>query len=540
MAHYLVYLRKSRKDRDIELQTGIFDTLQRHRDALLSLASSSGYTIAGIFEEVVSGDTIAERPEMQRLLSAVETGEYAGVLVMEVPRLARGNTRDQGTVAETFKYSNTKIITPDKIYDPSDEADEEYFEFGLFMSRREYMAINRRLQRGRMASLNEGKYIAGTPPYGYRKKKLEHQKGYTLEVDWEQARVVSEIFRLYTDGEPRPDGTLKPIGSYAIANQLNAQGIPSPGGVKWSAPSVRDVLKNPTYAGYVRWAYRPQTKQMIGGVLTTSYPVSKDCKLQKGLHEAIISEHTWKRARAAMSSRSHAPVPGAKQIANPLAGLLYCSVCGRSLVQLPKGCRGGPMVLCPTPKCPTVGSRRDVVEQALMESLFNWLKSYRVKISGQPDPSEDRCEDLEQALAAAQKNLDRLTVQKSSLYDLLEQGIYTQDIFLERSGVLASRIAEAEAAVQKLRQHLASISEAGQTRRQLIPRIQNVLDVYHTLDNPADQNALLKSVLDHVIYFKSVGGQWKKSDMQLYIFPKIPPFADAPQSDDGSLHKLTP
>ena len=178
MKQYLMYLRKSRKDRDLELQTGSFDTLQRHRDALLALAKQRGYSIAHIYEEVVSGDSIAARPEMQKLLTAEETGTFEGVLVMEVPRLARGNTKDQGVVAETFQYSGTKIITPEKIYDPADEADEEYFEFGLFMSRREYKAINRRLQRGRMSSLSEGKYIAGTPPYGYRKVKLSHQKGY--------------------------------------------------------------------------------------------------------------------------------------------------------------------------------------------------------------------------------------------------------------------------------------------------------------------------------------------------------------------------
>ena len=172
MEQYLMYLRKSRKDRDLELQTGRFDTLQRHRDTLLALAHQQAYSVAHIYEEVVSGDTIAERPEMQKLLAAVESGAYAGVLVMEVPRLARGNTRDQGTVAETFQYSGTKIITPDKVYDPADEADAEYFEFGLFMSRREYKAINRRLQRGRMASLSEGKYIAGTAPYGYRRIRV--------------------------------------------------------------------------------------------------------------------------------------------------------------------------------------------------------------------------------------------------------------------------------------------------------------------------------------------------------------------------------
>lgn len=197
---YLMYLRKSRKDRDLELQTGNYDTLQRHRAELMALAQKRGYLVTHIYEEVVSGDTIAERPEMQKLLAAVETGKYAGVLVIEVPRLARGNTRDQGTVAETFQYSSTKIITPEKTYDPEDEADEEYFEFGLFMSRREYKTINRRLQRGRMASLREGKYIAGTAPYGYQRVRIPQQKGYTLEPIPEQAEIVQEIFRLYTVG----------------------------------------------------------------------------------------------------------------------------------------------------------------------------------------------------------------------------------------------------------------------------------------------------------------------------------------------------
>ena len=210
LEEYLIYLRKSRKDRELELQTGDYDTLERHRRTLLDLAKRRGYLIAHIYEEVVSGDTIADRPEMQKLLAAVETGRYAGVLVMEIPRLARGNTRDQGTVSEVFQYSGTKIITPEKIYDPCDESDEEYFEFGLFMSRREYKMIRRRLQRGRMASLSEGKYIAGAAPYGYRKVKLPHQRGYTLEPDGGTADIVRDIFRLYAEGEPNADGTLCP------------------------------------------------------------------------------------------------------------------------------------------------------------------------------------------------------------------------------------------------------------------------------------------------------------------------------------------
>ena len=63
LEEYLIYLRKSRKDRELELQTGDYDTLERHRRTLLDLAKRRGYLIAHIYEEVVSGDTIADLTE---------------------------------------------------------------------------------------------------------------------------------------------------------------------------------------------------------------------------------------------------------------------------------------------------------------------------------------------------------------------------------------------------------------------------------------------------------------------------------------------
>ena len=161
---YLIYLRKSRADMDAEAR-GEGETLARHEKTLIELAKKMNLNVTGIYKEIVSGETIAARPKMQQVIREVEEGLWEGVLVMEVERLARGDTKDQGTVAEAFKFSNTKIITPVKIYDPSNEFDEEYFEFGLFMSRREYKTINRRIQRGRIASVEEGKYIASSAPY---------------------------------------------------------------------------------------------------------------------------------------------------------------------------------------------------------------------------------------------------------------------------------------------------------------------------------------------------------------------------------------
>ena len=110
---YAIYLRKSRKDLDAEAM-GEGETLSRHLDILKALAKRMELNVVKVYAEVVSGESIDARPQMQELLRDVETGIYDGVLVVEVERLARGDTSDQGRVAKTFKFSNTLIITPSR------------------------------------------------------------------------------------------------------------------------------------------------------------------------------------------------------------------------------------------------------------------------------------------------------------------------------------------------------------------------------------------------------------------------------------------
>lgn len=158
MEQYVKYLRKSRFDRDYA-ELSVEETLKRHEAILDRIVKDRGYYVAKTYYEVVSGESIAARPEIQKMLEEVSAGIYAGVLVVDVERLARGNGADQAYISQVFQFSSTKIITPTKIYDPSNEFDEEYFEFGLFMSRREYKTINRRLVRGRDSSASEGKWM---------------------------------------------------------------------------------------------------------------------------------------------------------------------------------------------------------------------------------------------------------------------------------------------------------------------------------------------------------------------------------------------
>ena len=180
MSSYAIYLRKSRADMEAEAR-GEGETLARHQAQLMELARKRDCNIVKIYREIVSGENIASRPQMQQLLADISDNKYDGVLVMEVERLARGDTIDQGVVAQAFKSTGTKIITPAKVYDPENEFDEEYFEFSLFMSRREYKTIRRRMEAGRLASIKEGNYISPEAPYGYRKTHPE-PKVYTLDI----------------------------------------------------------------------------------------------------------------------------------------------------------------------------------------------------------------------------------------------------------------------------------------------------------------------------------------------------------------------
>ena len=127
MEQYVQYLRKSRFDRDYA-ELSVEETLKRHQEILDKLAKDRGYHIAKTYYEVVSGESIAARPQIQAMLEEVNAGLYTGVLVVDLERLARGNGADQAYISQVFQFSGTQIITPSKTYDPNNEFDQEYFE----------------------------------------------------------------------------------------------------------------------------------------------------------------------------------------------------------------------------------------------------------------------------------------------------------------------------------------------------------------------------------------------------------------------------
>lgn len=512
---YLIYLRKSRVDIEAEAH-GEGETLSRHRTALTELAKRQHLQVGAVYEEIVSGETVASRPKMQQLLSEVEQGLWEGVLVMEVERLARGDTIDQGIVAQAFKFSNTKIITPTKTYDPNNEFDEEYFEFGLFMSRREYKTINRRLQRGRLASVQEGKYVGSKAPYGYRRKKLEHEKGYTLEPIPEQAEIVRMIFDLYVNGE---NG--ERLGASKICRKLNRLHIAPQNGELWVNASVDGILRNPVYAGKIRWNWRPVVKTSSNGSISVSRPrvADESVTLIDGLHEAIVSQEIYETTQNLLHTNPVSRVPNDKVMKNPLSGLVVCGMCGRKMIRRPKGPRCPyDLLMCAIPECDNVASKLEAVEQKVILAIEHWILEYT-----ENHRKENKIINLDYEIALKNVESEILETEKQldKMYDLLERGVYDDSTFFRRSGTVKAKLLQLRSDKDQLEAENRKRKQINDVFGTLIPKMEYAVSVYWTLDSAKAKNDLLKEVLEKVVYTKHKGGRWgNPDDFEVVIFPK--------------------
>ncbi len=494
MSEYAIYLRKSRADLEAEAH-GEGETLLRHEKMLTEVAKRMNLSITDIYREIVSGETIEARPQIRKLLGEIEKGRYKGVLVVDVDRLARGDTVDQGIIARTFRLSGTKIITPKKVYDPNSEFDEEYFEFELFMARREYKIISRRIQRGRIASVNDGKFIGSTPPFGYDKVKLKNAKGYTLKPNSE-AETVKQIFKLYLDGN----------GATVIAETLDDMGIKTRTGGSWSKSTVSDILANPVYTGKIRWSYRPDVKSVENGVIHKRRTTNADCIIVNGLHKPIVSEEDFERARKMTVLNRKAPVKSSTVLQNPLSGLIYCRKCGSKMTRIGSGKKNKyDVIKCPNRHCNCVSAPIYLVEELLIEGLKKWLRLHTLKLGENSENipvvntikmKNKQAEELQAVIAAAQK-------QTANTYDLLEQGIYSTETFIQRNKVLSDRIKKAAEKISELQKEIKTIEDIRLLKEQIIPRVENVIASYGSCNSAEEKNALLKSVLTRIEYEKS-------------------------------------
>ena len=453
--YYAMYLRKSRAE---EQESGSFETLDHHLQILSELADRYGIKVSKIYKEVVSGDTIEARPEMQKLLKEVKLGIYDGVLVTEISRLARGRTLDQGTVSEAFRNTGTLIITPSKIYDPTDESDETYFDFELFLARQEYKYIRKRMERGKKLSIQNGRFTGGIAPLGYDKD------GKGSLVPNQFAPVVVEMFQRFADGE-----TIKSIAS-DIRNTYQTG---------MNENSLRMVLRNPCYIGRSH-------------INTKVKKISKDGKPYwmktagesiPALWEGIVNQDLWNQVQTKLDNQS-ARLTTDHTLKNIFAGVLRCEKCGKVMIIARKKTKHGYSYALEhiryvgnTCKC----SRSEYY--SVCNEIYKAMKEKlpQLKISGA---------DQERDLTPLYTQLEKAKKAKESLYDSYDMGIYSPEEFIQRRDKWNKQIETIEKQLSKpKKQKVFTIST------------QDALDLLKNPDkDPVKANAFLRTVCEKITY----------------------------------------
>ena len=504
MEEYAIYLRKSRKDLELE-SMGEGETLARHKTALLELAQKKELKIAKIYEEMVSGESIEDRPKVQELLDEVTAGKYRGVLVMEIERLARGNTRDQGEVAEAFWGSETLIVTPSKTYDPTNEFDEEYFEFGLFMSRREYKTIRRRMQRGLMASIKEGNYVGSLPPYGYDIIRL-NKKERTLKLN-DQSEYVKMIYEWFVNNR---------MTTGEIARKLTLMGVPTKlGKPEWNRSTIKDILTNNLYTGKIRWNRRKVTKELVEGTRkkVKRRNLSEDYLIVEGKHPAIISQEMFDKAQEVFTVQT--PVKMDISIRSPFASLIFCKHCGKAISYQSYQTKNATprMTHRESMTCKVKSAPFSQVLEAVIFALNQYVTDFEFKLNN--DDEVKRREQHKEIIERMKSELASLEKKRAGLFDYLERGIYTENEFLERKAVYTERIENLNSNLLKEQNNEPEEIDY----QEKIIKFSEVIESLRNPDIPAKKkNDLLKEIVSRIEYDCEDLGRNKGGNVMIDIF----------------------
>lgn len=498
----IIYLRKSRSD---DPSLTVTQILQRHEADLQEYCMREyGRTIPEerIYREVVSGETISDRPVMIQVMQLLESNTIDGILVVEPQRLSRGDLQDCGRIINTLRYTNTLVITPPKTYNLMDEYDRKFFEMELTRGN-DYLEYNKKiLNRGRIRSVREGNFIASISPYGYRKVKVgEGKESYhTLEIIPEEADAVRIMFNLYINEH---------YGFTNIAKYLDAHGYTPRKSKNWSPAAISDMLDNIVYTGKIRWNYFKTQKKMVNGEIIKTRPINRNTDeiiIAEGKHEAIIDEATY---NAALRRRGSTPKIRRKtELQNPFAGILYCGKCGRAMsfkqfkdIRSHTDHRSQSMLCNNQRNCHTKSVSYSDFIANVKNSLSQSIHDFEILLE---NSSDNTTSDNNLYIDSFKRQITMLKEKDARQKDAYEDGLYTKAEYASRNAKLQELLAVAE----KNLEDAMNVKSYEDIYKEQLAGYKKCLDIINdTSLSAAKKNSLLKSQIDRIVYYNNQEGR---------------------------------
>ena len=227
-------------------------TLQEQSERCKSYVQSQGWQVNDslIFvDDGYSGATL-HRPAMQRLRGLIRGGQVDCVVSLKIDRLSRSLVDCVDLVLREWAgVCHYKSVS--QPVNTTDELSRVFFAILAGFAEYERALLRERTFSGLLRRVKEGNFWgSGKAPYGYTRVATGK-----LAINDQEAAGVRMIFDMVAS-----DG----LGPNAVAARLNSVGIPSPAGKGWWPYTVRNILRNRIYTGYLEYGKRYVDQQAKG------------------------------------------------------------------------------------------------------------------------------------------------------------------------------------------------------------------------------------------------------------------------------------
>jgi site-specific DNA recombinase len=295
-------------------------------------------------DDGIPGDRL-DRPGLERIFAKLERHQKADrpitvLLAFDQDRLSRATSWATGAIMQRLTALGVeRLVTSSKDIDLLDDTQRAMFGIEQDLSKRAYSkAISKNVCRGMVSQASAGYWAGGIPPYGYRAAGESKRRvlvfGPAVEVT-----AVKELFRIAAQGD---------LGVCALAIVANERNWPVPEGCRlrqplsdkrpapiWTANTIHRILRNPAYAGMIRYGKRRQGKyhQATAGEPLERRGIRQEKAppvLARGRHEPLIDQGTFDRVQALLDSR-HFGKQGRRRLYFALSGKLVCDCCGATM-----------------------------------------------------------------------------------------------------------------------------------------------------------------------------------------------------------------
>lgn len=267
-----------------------------------------------IFEDPGYSAKNTDRPDYQRMMARVRTGEFTHILVWKIDRISR-NLLDFAAMYAELKQLGVTFVSKNEQFDTSNAMGEAMLKIILVFAELERNMTSERVSAIMLSRANDGVWNGGKVPFGYSYDKEEKQ--FSLVED--EAKVVTHIYDLYE--------TCKSLTT--VAKTLNEKGIRSRTGKPWNPTTIRTMLTNPFYAGTYRYNYRDESgkSHVVKG--------QQEWVLIEDHHPAIVTRARQNYIASILQSKQRGWAGSGQTYQRKnihiFAGLLRCGCCGSTM-----------------------------------------------------------------------------------------------------------------------------------------------------------------------------------------------------------------